>query len=53
MKHVWFSCLAVIVRVAGCHAANPLIYGILDKKMITFWKFCRKKGELTVIKVNQ
>jgi hypothetical protein len=40
MKHAWFWFLASIVRVVGCHAANPFIYGILDKKLLTFWKFC-------------
>jgi hypothetical protein len=43
LKYVWFWYLAANMRVAGCHAANPFIYGILDKKLLTFWKLCRKK----------
>ena len=32
-----------ILRVAGSCAVNPLIYGIWDRKLRVFWKFCRKK----------
>ena len=42
MNHAWFEYLAIILRVAGSHAVNPLIYGILDKKLLKFWKLCRK-----------
>jgi hypothetical protein len=42
-KYVWFWYFLVIARVVGCHAANPFIYGILDKKLLTFWKFCRQR----------
>ena len=35
--------VGLLLRVAGSCTANPLIYGILDKKLLTFWKFCRKK----------
>ena len=31
------------LQIAGWHSANPLIYGILDKKLIKFWKLCHKK----------
>ena len=34
MKYVWILYLA-----------NVLIYGILDKKLLTFWKLCRKKKQ--------
>jgi hypothetical protein len=44
IKHVWFSFLALSVRVVGCHAVNPFIYGILDKKLLRFWKFCHQKN---------
>ena len=27
------------------HSVNPLIYGILDKQLFTFWKLCRKKKQ--------
>ena len=36
-----------ILRIAASCAANPLIYGILDKKLRTFWKFCRTKTRTT------
>ena len=35
--------ICYILRLAGSHSLNPLIYGILDKKLLTFWKLCRKK----------
>ena len=43
MKYVWLTYLADVLRVAGSHSVNPLIYGILDKKLLRFWKLCRKK----------
>ncbi len=43
MKYIWISYLADVMRVAGSHSVNPLIYGILDKKLLTFWKLCCKK----------
>jgi hypothetical protein len=39
---IWFYDLVQVLRVAGCHSVNPLIYGILDKKLFKFWKLCRK-----------
>ena len=47
MKFVWVIWIANISRIAGSHSANPLIYGILDKKMLTFWKCCCKKKRRT------
>ena len=44
MKYVWIFNLAAVVRVAGSHSVNPLLYGILDKKLFQFWKICRKKN---------
>jgi hypothetical protein len=35
--------IGVILRLAGSHSVNPLIYGILDKRLLTFWKLCCKK----------
>lgn len=32
-----------LIRICGCHSVNPLIYGILDRKLVTFWKHCQKK----------
>jgi hypothetical protein len=45
LKYVWIKYLAKVLRVAGSHSVNPLIYGILDKKLLTFWKLCRKKKQ--------
>jgi hypothetical protein len=45
MKYVWINYLANVLRVAGSHSVNPLIYGILDKRLLTFWKLCRKKKQ--------
>jgi hypothetical protein len=39
VKYVWIGYLANVLRVAGSHSVNPLIYGTLDKKLLTFWKF--------------
>jgi hypothetical protein len=39
---IWFYYLVLVLGVAGCHSVNPLIYGILDKKLFKFWKLCRK-----------
>jgi hypothetical protein len=44
-KYVWIKYLARVVRVAGLHSVNPLIYGRLDKKLLPFWKLCRKKKQ--------
>ena len=47
MKFVWFWSIVAIIRVAGSHSANPFIYGILDKKLLTFWKgSCTKKRKM-------
>ncbi len=43
MKYFWIRYLANVLRVAGSHSLNPLIYGILDKQLFKFWKICRKK----------
>ncbi|CAB3998618.1 growth hormone secretagogue receptor type 1 isoform X3 [Paramuricea clavata] len=47
MKKFWIYYLASVLRVAGTHSVNPLIYGVLDKKLLTFWKLCRKKKPRT------
>jgi hypothetical protein len=43
MKYFWIVYLSEALRAAGSHSVNPLIYGILDKKLFQFWKLCRKK----------
>ena len=45
MENVWLIYLANVLRVACFHSVNPLIYGILDKQLFTFWKLCRKKKQ--------
>lgn len=42
MKYIWFHQLSFILKIAGSYSINPLIYGILDKKMLAFWKLCPK-----------
>ena len=37
-KNLWIKYCANIVRVAGSHSVNPLTYGILDRKLLKFWK---------------
>ena len=42
----WVEQLSRILRVAGSHSVNPLIYGILDRRLLAFWKVFRiKKGK--------
>ena len=38
MKYSWIVYCAEVLRVAGSHSVNPLIYGILDKKLLKCWK---------------
>ena len=45
VKYVWIGYLADVLRVACSHSVNPFIYGRLDKKLLTFRKFCRKKKQ--------
>lgn len=47
MRYVWVRYFAYVLRIVGSHAINPLIYGILDKKLLKFWKCCRKEKQLT------
>ena len=37
-SYFWILYFADVFRVLGSHAVNPLIYGILDKKLVFFWK---------------
>ena len=43
MKFRWVRYCVNILRLAGSHSVNPLIYGILDKKLLKFWKLCRTR----------
>ena len=45
LKYVWIEYLARVLRVVCSHSVNPLIYGRLDKKLLPFWKLCRKKKQ--------
>ena len=37
-QYSWFGYCAHIVSLASSQSVNPLIYGILDKKLMKFWK---------------
>ena len=43
IKYGWVQYFAVVLQISISHSVNPLIYGILDKKLLTFWKCCCKK----------
>ena len=43
MKYVWVRYFGTVLLAAGSHSVNPLIYGILDKQLVAFWKCCCKK----------
>ena len=45
LKYVWVEYSAIVLKMAGSHSLNPLIYGILDKKLLIFWKKKRKTQE--------
>ena len=45
LENVWIAYLASVLIVVGLHSVNPLIYGILDERLLTFWKLCRKKKQ--------
>ena len=47
MKYVWVRYSAYVLTVVGSHSVNPLIYGILDKQLLAFWKCCCKKKRKT------
>ena len=47
MKYVWVRYFVSVFAVAGSHSVNPLIYGILDKQLLAFWKCCCKKKRKT------
>ena len=40
-KNIWILYCANVLRVAGTHSANPIIYGLMDKKFLKFWKLRR------------
>lgn len=38
VRHDWIHHFANVFRVAGSHSINPLIYGIMDRKLLMFWR---------------
>ena len=47
IKYFWVRQFAYVLALAGSHSVNPLIYGILDKQLLPFWKCCCKKNGKT------
>ena len=47
VRYLIFYDVSLLLRIAGSCSVNPLIYGILDKKLLTFWKIFRKKNRTT------
>ena len=47
MKYVWIGYFGYALAAAGSQSINPVIYGILDKQLLTFWKCCCKKKRKT------
>ena len=47
IKYVWVRDFGNVLALAGSHSLNPLIYGILDKQLLPFWKCCCKKKRKT------
>ena len=43
MKNMWLYNFSRVVNDACTHAVNPLIYGILDKRIFAFLKFRRRR----------
>jgi hypothetical protein len=44
-EYIWIHYFGILLHAVGSHSVNPLIYGILDKKLLTFWNLCRKKNQ--------
>ena len=42
-KHTWILHLGSVLKVAGSCSVNPLIYGVLDAKLLKFSRICSKK----------
>ena len=43
----WFLPFVRLFRVANSHVVNPLIYGILDRKVLALWRVCSKTKRKT------
>ena len=51
MEHFWktkskihyLSLFLVIPRAVGSNLLNPIIYGVMDKRLLPFWKPCRSR----------
>ena len=44
LKDGWVWHFAHVIKLISSHSINPLIYGMLDKKIVAFSKLCRKRG---------
>ena len=42
--------IILMLKMLTTQAVNPLIYGLLDKKLLIFWKNCQKKKANVVLK---
>ena len=47
VKYDWVKYITDFLKIVGSQSVNPLIYGILDKKLLAFAKFCCKKKRKT------
>ena len=45
LRYGWIWYLSYILKIAGSHSVNPFIYGVLDKKLLSFCECCKKKRE--------
>ena len=52
-KYAYVEYFANVFRLAGSHAINPLIYGILDKRLVASFKICRRKKRKAQLRTNQ
>ena len=43
-EHYHIEYLAHVLRIAGSHSVNPIIYGILDKKLLKWKLYHNRKG---------
>jgi hypothetical protein len=44
-EYIWIHYFGILLHAVCSHSANPIIYGILDKKLLAFWNICRKREQ--------
>ena len=44
LQYHWIRYFSFVVSIAGSNSGNPLIYGVLDKKLFTFWRQCFRRN---------